>query len=223
MLFDRLTIQPNIILFHFGSPGNVFDHGKSRGYYTSRYREQKDIKTHFAEAEVRMSRKQPLFIIPVIILLCSLNGCGSSNDSTATRTAATPQPTATPQPEASPATGMKTAPSGLQYEDLTVGVGPKPFLGQTLLVAYAGYNTKGIKFDSGTIDYKPGKDKMIKGFEMGIIGAKGIEPMREGGKRKLIIPPELGYGERIMGTIPPNSTLIFEIELLKVRSSGMGF
>lgn len=170
-----------------------------------------------------MSRKQPLFIIPVIILLCSLNGCGSSNDSTATRTAATPQPTATPQPEASPESGMKTAPSGLQYEDLTVGVGPKPFLGQTLLVAYAGYNTKGIKFDSGTIDYKPGKDKMIKGFEMGIIGAKGIEPMREGGKRKLIIPPELGYGERIMGTIPPNSTLIFEIELLKVRSSGMGF
>jgi len=216
MLLDRLTIQPTIILFHFGSPGNVFDHGKSRGYYTSRYREQKDIK----EAEARMSRTKPSIIIPLIILLCGLNGCGSRNDST--RTAATPQPTATPQPEAT-AAGMKTAPSGLQYEDLTVGVGPKPFLGQTLLVAYAGYNTKGIKFDSGTIDYKPGKDRMIKGFEMGIIGAKGIEPMREGGKRKLIIPPELGYGERIMGTIPPNSTLIFEVELLKVRSSGMGF
>lgn len=220
MLIDRLTIQPTIILFHFGSPGNVFDHGKSRGYYTSRYREQKDIQTHFAEAEALMSRMQPSLIILVVILLCSLNGCESRNESTATRTSATPQPTATPQPEAS---GMKTAPSGLQYEDLTVGVGPKPFLGQTLLVAYAGYNIKGIKFDSGTIDYKPGKDKMIKGFEMGIIGAKGIEPMREGGKRKLIIPPELGYGERIMGTIPPNSTLIFEIELLKVRSSGMGF
>ncbi|QQS45966.1 MAG: FKBP-type peptidyl-prolyl cis-trans isomerase [Acidobacteriota bacterium] len=159
------------------------------------------------------------------ISLPGLAGCGSPTEdqSTAARSETSSTPLPSPTPEPSVDTGMKTAPSGLQYEDLVVGVGPKPFLGQTLLVAYAGYNTKGIKFDSGTLDYRPGKDRMIKGFEMGIIGAKGIEPMREGGKRKLIIPPELGYGDQITGTIPPNSTLIFEIELLKVRNAGMGF
>lgn len=163
----------------------------------------------------------------LLIIFIGLTGCGSTpgNESTTSRTSTSPTPQPSASPEAASATvdGMKTAPSGLQYQDLTVGIGQKPFLGQTLLVAYAGYNTKGIKFDSGTIDYRPGKDRMIKGFEMGIIGARGIEPMREGGKRKLIIPPELGYGDQVIGTIPPNSTLIFEIELLKVRNTNMGF
>lgn len=173
---------------------------------------------------MRYKKSIAMYLI-LSISLPGLTGCGSTTEDqpTTTRSATSPTPQPSPTPEPSVEAGMKTAPSGLQYEDLTVGVGPKPFLGQTLLVAYTGYNTKGIKFDSGTLDYRPGKDRMIKGFEMGIIGAKGIEPMREGGKRKLIIPPELGYGNQVTGTIPPNSTLIFEIELLKVRNAGMGF
>lgn len=169
--------------------------------------------------------KQITSAVITTICLIGLTGCGSPSggDSATSGTRATPAPSATPQASPTVDAGMKTAPSGLQYEDLMVGVGQKPFLGQTLLVAYTGYNTKGIKFDSGTIDYRPGKDRMIKGFEMGIIGSKGIEPMREGGKRKLIIPPELGYGSQIMGTIPPNSTLIFEVELLKIKNTNMSF
>jgi FKBP-type peptidyl-prolyl cis-trans isomerase len=57
---------------------------------------------------------------------------------------------------------------------------------------------------------------VIKGWEIGIGGGSGIEPMRVGGRRKLIIPPELGYGAEPMGTIPPNSTLVFEVELIRV-------
>ncbi len=59
---------------------------------------------------------------------------------------------------------------------------------------------------------------MLKGFEQGIFGGSGIEPMRVGGKRKLIIPPQLGYGDKPYGTIPANSTLTFEVELLRVNS-----
>ena len=73
------------------------------------------------------------------------------------------------------------------------------------------------------MDLNLGRGEVVKGWDWGIGGnaKEGIEPMRVGGKRKLIIPPQLGYGDKPYGTIPANATLVFEIELLKVnRSSG---
>lgn len=164
-----------------------------------------------------------------LLVLPALGGCQNSSPEVAKNSAPTSTPlvmtATTPAVAASPATAgeMKTGPSGLQYQDLVVGVGPKPFLGQSLLIAYVGKMKDGAIFDKGTYDFKPGKDKVIKGWDLGILGGKGVEPMRVGGKRKLIVPPELGYGANIMGTIPANSTLYFEVELLRATSStGLG-
>ena len=114
---------------------------------------------------------------------------------------------------------MKTTPSGLQYQDLVVGTGPHPLLGQKVRVYYTGWLTNGKVFDStkGQGPLEIGLNQVIKGWTIGIGGGKGIEPMRVGGKRKLIIPPELGYGSMGQLGIPANSTLIFEVELMGVK------
>ena len=108
--------------------------------------------------------------------------------------------------------------SGLQYQDVTVGDGKVAQAGDTVFVHYTGTLKNGKKFDSSRDRNKPfsfdlGNGDVIKGWDEGVAG------MKEGGKRKLIIPPELGYGARDVGNglIPANSTLIFEVELLKVK------
>jgi FKBP-type peptidyl-prolyl cis-trans isomerase len=111
----------------------------------------------------------------------------------------------------------QTTPSGLQYEDLTVGSGATPQAGQTVEVHYTGWLTDGSKFDSSVDRGTPftfplGQGRVIKGWD------EGVATMKVGGKRKLTIPPELGYGARgFPGAIPPNSILVFEVELLGVR------
>jgi FKBP-type peptidyl-prolyl cis-trans isomerase len=109
-------------------------------------------------------------------------------------------------------------PSGLKYFDLAVGTGKKAILGFTVKVDYAGWYRKGRGyqlFDTSRgkepFQFDLGTHKVIKGWDTGIYG------MRVGGKRQLIIPPELGYGNRKVGIIPAGSTLIFEVELLDVR------
>lgn len=108
-------------------------------------------------------------------------------------------------------------PSGLQYEDLTVGTGASPTPGQTVVVHYTGWLTDGKKFDSSVDRGQPfnfpiGKGRVIKGWD------EGVSTMKVGGKRKLTIPPELAYGKQgFPGAIPPNSTLVFEVELLKLE------
>ena len=112
--------------------------------------------------------------------------------------------------------GEEKTGTGLRYEDLVVGGGPSPSPGRTVIVHYTGWLENGTKFDSSLdrgqpFEFPIGFGKVIKGWD------EGVMTMKVGGKRKLIIPPELGYGSRNMGRIPPNSTLIFEVELLDVR------
>jgi FKBP-type peptidyl-prolyl cis-trans isomerase len=104
----------------------------------------------------------------------------------------------------------------LQIEDLQVGTGAEAQAGQNVSVHYTGWLTTGEKFDSSVDRGRPfqfplGGGRVIKGWDQGVVG------MKVGGKRKLTIPPELGYGSRgAPGAIPPNATLIFEVELLGV-------
>ena len=108
-------------------------------------------------------------------------------------------------------------PSGLKYIDIEVGTGDSPTTGQTVKVHYTGTLTDGKKFDSSLdrgqpFSFKIGVGQVIKGWD------EGVATMKVGGKRTLIIPPDLGYGERgAGGVIPGNATLLFDIELLGVN------
>jgi FKBP-type peptidyl-prolyl cis-trans isomerase FkpA len=112
---------------------------------------------------------------------------------------------------------MITTPSGLQYEDLAEGTGNAAKAGDAVQVHYTGWLTDGTKFDSShdrrsPFNFTLGAGKVIKGWDEGVAG------MKVGGKRKLQIPPALGYGARGAGaSIPPNAQLVFEVELLAIR------
>jgi len=107
--------------------------------------------------------------------------------------------------------------SGLTYVDLVDGNGASPKKGSTVTVHYTGYLTDGKKFDSSLDRNKPfsftlGVGQVIKGWD------EGVATMQVGGKRKLIIPAKLGYGERgAGGVIPPHADLVFEVELLGIK------
>ena len=109
-----------------------------------------------------------------------------------------------------------TTASGLTIEDLNVGTGAEAAAGQNVKVHYTGWLTNGTKFDSSKDRGDPfifplGAGRVIKGWD------EGVQGMKIGGKRKLTIPPALGYGARgAGGVIPPNATLVFEVELLGV-------
>ncbi len=115
---------------------------------------------------------------------------------------------------------MTTA-SGLQIVDTKEGTGPSPKPNQTAVVHYTGWlsesGSKGKKFDSSVdrsepFEFPVGAGRVIKGWD------EGVATMKVGGKRTLIVPPELGYGARgAGGVIPPNATLIFDVELLGVK------
>lgn len=111
----------------------------------------------------------------------------------------------------------KITDSGLKYEDLVEGDGAEASAGQTAVVHYTGWLTDGSKFDSSKDRNQPfsfglGKGMVIRGWDEGVVG------MKVGGTRKLTIPPQLGYGAAgAGGVIPPNATLVFEVELLELR------
>jgi len=112
---------------------------------------------------------------------------------------------------------MITTGSGLKYEDLTIGNGLEAIPGKSVTVHYTGTLLDGTKFDSSLDRNQPftfilGARNVIAGWDEGVAG------MKVGGKRKLVIPPELAYGqEGIPGVIPSNSTLLFDVELLEVQ------
>jgi peptidylprolyl isomerase len=116
---------------------------------------------------------------------------------------------------------MTTTATGLQYEDTSPGAGAAAAAGKTCVMHYTGWlwvnGAKGTKFDSSLDRGSPfsfalGRGQVIKGWDEGVSG------MQVGGKRTLLIPPDLGYGARgAGGVIPPNATLLFEVQLLELR------
>ena len=110
----------------------------------------------------------------------------------------------------------KITDSGLKYEDLAKGEGEAAAEGQTVRVHYTGWLTDGTKFDSSLdrndpFRFRLGAGRVIRGWD------EGVQGMRVGGRRKLTISPQLGYGPNgVGGVIPPNAVLVFEVELLEI-------
>jgi peptidylprolyl isomerase len=127
-----------------------------------------------------------------------------------------PSQTGDPLNPAESGAQLVTTASGLQYEDIVVGQGASPATGQKVTVHYTGTLEDGSKFDSSLdrnrpFEFQIGVGQVIKGWD------EGVSTMKIGGKRKLIIPADLGYGERgAGGVIPPNATLLFDVELLRI-------
>ncbi len=116
---------------------------------------------------------------------------------------------------------METTASGLQYEEIQAGTGVQPKKGDVVQVHYTGWLTNGTKFDSSRdrgepFEFKLGAGRVIKGWD------EGVATMKVGGKRKLVLPPDLAYGSRgAGGVIPPNAELVFEVELLGIQENNV--
>jgi peptidylprolyl isomerase len=146
-----------------------------------------------------------------------LAGCIASSAPTQVEAQAQPEAKVPPQPE----TKFFSQASGLKISDIKVGTGASPKRGQICVMHYTGWlyqsGQKGAKFDSSVdrgqpFEFPIGTGQVIKGWD------EGVATMKVGGKRTLIIPPDLGYGARGAGnSIPPHSTLIFDVELLAVK------
>lgn len=176
------------------------------------------------------------YFIVIGFLLVLVVGGGiyavASNNSIKTQSTPLPQPTisaiiqggVSASPSALPsergtATGsgkIITMDNGLQIQDEVAGTGVEAVAGKKVTVNYTGTLTDGTKFDSSFDHGQPfsfnlGAGEVIQGWDQGVAG------MKVGGKRKLVIPPSLGYGSQAVGPIPANSTLVFEVELLGVE------
>ncbi len=170
-----------------------------------------------------------LISIFAILLLIVFIGCNDATEKKTTddtgKTEEAVKETAAQQPEVQNLSAELpqiegdtiTTESGLKYIDIKVGDGPMPETGQTCVMHYTGWLTNGKKFDSSRDRGKPfpfpiGQGRVIKGWD------EGVASMKVGGRRLLIIPSQLGYGDRgYPPVIPPKSTLVFDVELLEVK------
>lgn len=114
-----------------------------------------------------------------------------------------------------PGLEVHAAPSGLRWQDVEIGIGPLASHGRTAVVHYTGWLGDGRQFDSSRDRHKPfafrvGDGRVIKGWD------EGVATMHQGGRRRLIVPPELGYGQSGTGAIPGGATLVFDLELINV-------
>jgi peptidylprolyl isomerase len=153
-----------------------------------------------------------LALAVAVIASVAAAGCTSAPKATTSEPAAATQPApTTPAPATTPDV------TALKIEDVKVGTGAEAKKGDLVTVNYTGYLTDGTKFDSSLDSGQPfkftiGNGEVIAGWDQGFAG------MKVGGKRKLTIPPELGYGAQgAGGVIPPNATLVFDVELLAVN------
>jgi FKBP-type peptidyl-prolyl cis-trans isomerase len=156
-----------------------------------------------------MMQQRSALILILLAVLGAAFGCGSDSKPNTSNAPSTASPMkVTGQPT--------TTASGLQYWDIVVGTGATAVPGNTVKVHYSGFLTTGAKFDSSRDRGEPfsfalGTGQVIKGWDEGVAG------MKVGGQRQLRIPPQLGYGAAgAGGVIPPNATLIFDVELLDV-------
>jgi FKBP-type peptidyl-prolyl cis-trans isomerase FkpA len=154
-----------------------------------------------------MLRRLPLPFALALGLLLGLSACGSSGDPTKVAYAAS---------LGVDLNSMNRSASGLYTQDLSVGTGTEATAGRTLAVYYSGWLPDGSLFDSNAGTNKPftfvlGQGRVIAGWDEGLVG------MRVGGKRKLVIPSDLAYGESGNGSIPPDSVLVFDVELFSAR------
>jgi FKBP-type peptidyl-prolyl cis-trans isomerase len=178
--------------------------------------------------EIDVAKRSSVLLVVVLAMVgaIGLSGC-SSQTGRPSKKSAPPETQSAAQPsrdskEATPATAKggeekaeKTA--GLLTSDEVVGEGPAAKSGDRVTVHYTGRLVDGTKFDSSKDRNKPfsfslGAGEVIRGWDQGVAG------MKVGGKRKLTVPPDLGYGARgAGGVIPPNATLVFDVELLKIQ------
>jgi peptidylprolyl isomerase len=165
------------------------------------------------------------FVVVVVLvaglgLVATVAACGGNDEeaSPAPSASLAQSPSGTQAAGGPPAVSGEptTTASGLQFIDVKVGDGASPQTGQTVVVHYTGWLANGTKFDSSVDRGQPfsfviGTGQVIKGWD------EGVATMKVGGKRRLIIPPELGYGANDYGPIPGNAQLIFDVELIQIK------
>lgn len=165
-------------------------------------------------------RLMALGLIALVAVALVITACIKKENQEQAASSSAPSPAMMANPNASKSastSSVVTLPDGLKYEVLREGNGPVAKAGQTVAVHYTGWLTNGTKFDSSVdrgqpFDFTLGQGQVIKGWDEGVAG------MKVGEKRKLTIPPQLGYGERgAGGVIPPNATLVFDVELLGIQ------
>ena len=169
-------------------------------------------------------------ILIALAIIVVIVGCGKKAEQTKVEVNTQPKETApVEEPKAAPPAskseekikvpqGFTKTPSGLMYKDIKVGTGATAKSGEKVTVNYKGWLDNGTVFDTSKkpgrepLEFSLGAGQVIPGWD------EGVQGMKVGGVRELIIPPDLGYGSIEMGAIPPNSTLHFQVELLKVGS-----